>query len=52
MKPKKAIVREAMEINDRMRAQVGSTIKRSKAFLRELEAKAARYREVEAGLER
>ena len=44
------IVHEAMEINERMRAQVSSTIKRSKAFLRELEAKAARYKEVEAEL--
>jgi DNA-binding transcriptional MerR regulator len=46
------IVHEAMEINERMRAQVESTIKRSKAFLRELEAKAARYKEVEAELKR
>ena len=45
------IVHEAMEINTRMRAQVESTIKRSKAFLRELEAKAARYKEVEEELE-
>jgi MerR family transcriptional regulator, repressor of the yfmOP operon len=44
------IVHEAMEINERMRAQVESTIKRSRAFLRELEAKAARYREVETEL--
>ncbi|HLW17615.1 MAG TPA: MerR family transcriptional regulator [Actinomycetota bacterium] len=50
-KRKLEIVHEAMEINQRMRAQVESTIKRSKAFLRELEAKAARYREVEAELE-
>jgi DNA-binding transcriptional MerR regulator len=49
-KRKLEIVHEAMEINQRMRAQVESTIKRSKSFLRELEAKAARYKEVEAEL--
>jgi DNA-binding transcriptional MerR regulator len=45
------IVHEAMELNERMRAQVEQTIKRSKAFLRELEQKAARYKEVEAELD-
>ncbi len=50
-KRKLEIVHEAMEINQRIRGQVESTIKRSKAFLRELEVKAARYKEVEAELE-
>ena len=52
VKRRQEILREATEINTRMRAQVESTIKRSKAFLRELEAKAARYKEVEADLKR
>ncbi|MGZ4128880.1 MAG: MerR family transcriptional regulator, partial [Actinomycetota bacterium] len=49
-KRRREILQEAIEINDRLREQVASTIQRSKAFLRELQGKASRYRELEAEL--
>ncbi|MGZ4213873.1 MAG: MerR family transcriptional regulator [Actinomycetota bacterium] len=49
-KRRREILQEAIEINDRLREQVASTIQRSKAFLREPQGKASRYRELEAEL--
>lgn len=43
---RREIVREAIQINDRLRAQVVEKLARTNAFLAELEAKARRYRAV------
>ncbi|MHB8512399.1 MAG: MerR family transcriptional regulator [Actinomycetota bacterium] len=50
IKRRREIVAEAIAINARLREQVSATIKRSKAFLKELESRAKRYREVESEL--
>jgi DNA-binding transcriptional MerR regulator len=47
---RRAILREAMALNDRQRMQVRDKATRLDAFLDELEAKAARYRELAAEL--
>jgi DNA-binding transcriptional MerR regulator len=50
LKRQREIVSEAIEINKRLREQVTTTLRRTKAFLRELEKKAERYAEIEAEL--
>jgi DNA-binding transcriptional MerR regulator len=42
----RAILREAMSLNDRLRAQVEEKAARLQSFLAELDGKAARYREL------
>jgi DNA-binding transcriptional MerR regulator len=39
------LIEEAIEINDRLREEVQGKLKRTKAFLADLESKAAKYRE-------
>jgi hypothetical protein len=43
---RRRLLEEAIAINDRLRRDVQDKLKRTKAFLADLEAKAARYREV------
>jgi DNA-binding transcriptional MerR regulator len=48
---RRQIVLEAMQINDELREQVRSRLKRTRAFLSDLDHKADRYREVLAELD-